>query len=129
MRKIVLILVLTLAVAMPAAAQQINLDFPDLEARAEEVVDVTVDASMLRMAAKFFSGKDKDERAIREMISGLEGIYVRSYQFSKTGEYDLSLVERVKSQLGPSWKPLVTVRSKKKKNVNIYADMRGDKIG
>jgi hypothetical protein len=128
MRKIVLTLILTIAVAMPAAAQRINLDFPDLEERAEEVVDVTLDASTLRMAARFFSGKDKDERAIRDMIIGLEGIYVRSYEFAKAGEYDMKLVNRIKSQLGPSWKPLVTVRSKKKDNVNIYADMRGDKI-
>ncbi|HYI09829.1 MAG TPA: DUF4252 domain-containing protein [Thermoanaerobaculia bacterium] len=128
MRKTVLTLVLTLAVAMPAAAQQINLDFPGLADRAEEVVDLTIDADMLRVAAKFFSGKNKDERAIRDMISGLKGIYVRSYEFAKAGEYDMKLVDRIKTQLGPSWKPLVTVRSKKKDNVNIYADMRGDKI-
>jgi hypothetical protein len=128
MKRTILALTLTLAVAMPAAAQRINLDFPGLADRAEEVVDVTLDANMLRMAAKFFSGKDKDERAIRDMISGLEGIYVRSYEFKNAGEYDMKLIDRVKSQLGPSWKPLVTVRSKKKDNVNIYADMRGDRI-
>lgn len=128
MKKIVLALTLTLAVAMPAAAQSINLDFPGLADRAEEVVDVTLDADMLRMAARFFSGKNKDERAIRDMINGLHGIYVRSYSFAKSGEYDIKLIDRVKSQLGPSWKPLVTVRSKKKDNVNIYADMRGDRV-
>jgi Domain of unknown function (DUF4252) len=128
MKRTILALTLTLAVAMPAAAQRINLDFPGLADRAEEVVDVTLDANMLRMAAKFFSGKNKDERAIRDMINGLEGIYVRSYEFAKAGEYDMKLIDRVKSQLGPSWKPLVTVRSKKKDNVNIYADMRGDRI-
>jgi hypothetical protein len=62
------------------------------------------------------------------MIGGLEGIYVRSYEFDKDGQYDRSLIDRVKSQLGPTWKPLVTVRSKTKENVNIMADMRGDKI-
>ena len=29
---------------------------------------------------------------------------------------------------GPTWKPLVTVRSKTKENVNIMADLRGDKV-
>lgn len=118
----------TLAVAVPASAQKINLDFPGLADRAEEVVDITLDASMLRMAAKFFSGKDADERALRDMVSGLEGIYVRSYEFAKEGEYDRNLVDTIKRQLGPSWKPLVTVRSKKKENVNIYANMRGESI-
>jgi len=127
MRKFILTLVLIL-VAVPASAQRINLDFPDLEDRATEVVDVTLDASMLRMAAKFLSGTDADERAVREMIGGLDGIYVRSYEFAKEGEYDRGLIDKVKSQLGPSWKPLVTVRSKSKENVSIMADMHGDRV-
>lgn len=128
MRKFIIILMLLIVGAMPAAAQRINLDFPGLADRAEEVVDITLDASMLRMAAKFFSGKNADERAVRDMINGLEGIYVRSYEFAHDGEYDRSLIDRIKSQLGPSWKPFVTVRSKKKENVSIFADMRGEKI-
>jgi hypothetical protein len=128
MRKLIISIALTAVIAVPASAQKINLDFPELADRAEEVVDITLDASMLRMAAKFFSGKNADERALKEMVSGLEGIYVRSYEFSREGEYDRNLVDQIKRQLGPTWKPLVTVRSKKKDNVNIYANMRGDSI-
>jgi hypothetical protein len=128
MRKLIISIALTLTVAVPASAQKINLDFPGLADRAEEVVDITLDASMLRMAAKFFGGKNADERAVRDMIGGLEGIYVRSYEFAREGEYDRNLVDTIKRQLGPSWKPLVTVRSKKKENVNIYANMRGESI-
>jgi hypothetical protein len=128
MRKLALIIALTLALAIPASAQSLNLDFPGLADRAEEVVDITLDATLLRAAAKFLSGKDADERNVREMIQGLRGIYVRSYEFAKEGEYDRNLVDRVKAQLGASWKPLVTVRSKKKDNVNIFANMRGESI-
>ena len=128
MRKFIITLALTLTVAVPASAQRLNLDFPGLADKAEEVVDVTLDANMLRLAAKFLSGHNSDERAVRDVINGLEGIYVRSYEFAKAGEYDLSLIDRVKSQLGSSWKPLVTVRSKTKENVNIMADMRGEKV-
>ena len=128
MRKFIITLALTLTMAVPASAQRINLDFPGLAEKAEEVVDVTLDANMLRLAAKFLSGHNSDERAIREMINGLEGIYVRSYEFAREGEYDRGLIDRIKSQLGPTWKPLVTVRSKTKENVNIMADMRGDKV-
>jgi Domain of unknown function (DUF4252) len=128
MRKFVIAITLMLAVAVPASAQRLNIDFPDLEERALEVVDVTLDASMIRLAGKFLSGTDADEREIREMLSGLTGIYVRSYTFAKDGEYDRKLIDRVKSQLGSTWKPLVTVRSKTRDNVNIMADVRGDKI-
>lgn len=127
MRKLILILTLSL-LAVPAMAQQINLDFPDLADRADEVVDVTLDASLLRLGAKFLSEKDEDQRAVREVVKGLQGIYVRSYEFSRDNEYDRAIADRVKSQLGPTWKPLVTVRSKRKENVNIYADMRGEQV-
>jgi hypothetical protein len=131
MRKLVLVFILALVVAVPASAQRINLDLPGLAGladRAEEVVDVTLDASLIRLAAKFLGDNDPEEREIRQMISGLQGIYVRSYTFAKDGEYDRSLIDRVKSQLGPSWKPLVTVRSKTKENVNIMADIRGERV-
>ena len=127
MRKFILSLAL-LIIAVPVSAQQIDLHFPELAEKADEVVDVTLDANMLRLAAKFLSGKDSEERAVREMIGGLEGIYVRSYEFSEAGQYDKKLIDRIKSQLGPSWKPLVTVRSKTKDNVSIMADMHGDKV-
>ena len=120
--------ILTLVLAIPAAAQQLNLDFPGLAEKADEVVDVTLDADMLRLGARFLSDDNDDERAVRDMVRNLKGIYVRSYEFSRDGEYDRNLFERVKSQLGPTWKALVTVRSKTKENVNIFADMRGDQI-
>ncbi|HEX6098790.1 MAG TPA: DUF4252 domain-containing protein [Thermoanaerobaculia bacterium] len=131
MRKLVLVFILALAVAVPASAQRINLDLPGLAGladKATDVVDVTLDASMIRLAAKFLAGNDPEEREIRDLISGLQGIYVRSYEFSKEGEYDRSLADRLKSQLGATWKPLVTVRSKTKENVNIMADLRGERV-
>ncbi|HJQ41204.1 MAG TPA: DUF4252 domain-containing protein [Thermoanaerobaculia bacterium] len=127
MRKLILILIIVL-LAVPAMAQQIKMDFPDLAERADEVVDITLDASLLRLGVKFLSDKDEDQRTVRELVKNLEGIYVRSYEFSHDNEYDRTLIDRVKSQLGPTWKPLVTVRSKRKDNVNIMADMRGDRV-
>jgi hypothetical protein len=130
MRKFIITFVLVLAAAVPASAQRINLDIfpPALADKADEVVDVTLDASMIRLAATFFGKGDRDERAIRDMLMPLEGIYVRSYDFGGPGEYDMGIIDRVKSQLGATWKPIVTVRSKRKENVNIYADMRGERV-
>ena len=128
MRNTFIALTLMLALAVPASAQSIKLDFPGLAERADEIVDVTLDATMIRLAAKFFSAADADEREFRQLLSGLQGIYVRSFSFSKEGEYDRAMVDRLKSQLGATWKPLVTVRSKTKENVNIMADVRGERI-
>jgi len=128
MRNAFIALTLMLALAVPASAQSIKLDFPGLAERADQIVDITLDATMIRLAAKFLSAGDAEEREIRELLNGLQGIYVRSFTFTKEGEYDRALVDRLRSQLGANWKPLVTVRSKTKENVNIMADVRGDRI-
>jgi hypothetical protein len=117
-----------LLIALPASAQQLNLDIPGLEDRASEVVDVTLDAAMLRVAAKFLSPDKPDERGVREMVQKLEGIYVRSYEFDRDGEYERSAIDRIRRQLGPNWKKIVNVRSRKSENVEIYTQMRGESI-
>jgi len=125
MKKLILTL-LVLAVAAPLSAQRLNLDLPGLADKASEVVDVTLDGSMLRLAAKFLSNGDPDERAARDVVQKLKGIYVRSYEFDKEGEYDRGVVERVRAQLGASWKKIVDVRSRTRENSEIYIDTRGD---
>ena len=127
MRKITL-LIFVLALAAPLYAQRLNLDFPALAERASETTDVTLDGPMLRLAAKFLNSHDPDERDAKDLIKSLAGIYVHSYEFDKDGEYDRSVIEKVRSQLGPSWRPMVTVRSRVKENVDIYLDTRGDSI-
>jgi hypothetical protein len=127
MRKLIFIL-LVIAVAAPVSAQRINLDFPGLAARASETVDITLDGSLLQLASKFLNRHDPDQAAARDIVSKLEGIYVRSYEFDKEGEYDRSVVEKVRAQLGPNWKKIVTVQSRNKDNVEIYIDSRGDNL-
>jgi len=126
------ILLVTVAVlAAPAAAQaqpKINLDFPGLAEKAREVVDVTLDGALLRIGMKFLSDRDADERAVKDAASRLEGIYVRSYEFDSDNAYDRSIVEKMRSQLGPNWKRMVTVRSKLREDVDIFMDMRGDNV-
>ena len=114
--------------AMPAMAQRVNIDFPGLAERAAEITDVTLDAQMLRLAAKFLSSRDADQREIKAIVSKLEGIYVRTYEFDNVGEYDRTIVDRVRSQLGPTWKKVVNVRSRNRENVEVYFDTRGDAI-
>jgi len=124
--------IVCLLLVFPAAAlhaQRIQIDIPaSLEAKASETVDVTLDGAMLRLAAKFL-GHDGDERVARDMIEKLEGIYVKSYEFDESGAYDRSILDKVRTQLGPSWKRLVQVKSRDRENTEIYVDMRpGDKV-
>ena len=104
--------------AASSAQAQMLLKIPDslskLADKAEEVVDVTLDPATLGLASKFLSDKDPDEKAAKKVVSGLKGIYVRSYTFAKEGEYSEADVEPLRNQLkGPGWSCIVHVRSKR----------------
>jgi hypothetical protein len=121
-------LAMSVAAVLPLSAQQINLDFPELAAKASETVDVTLDGSLLQLASGFLSKNDVDERQLRDMVQKLEGIYVRSYTFDREGEYDMRFADRVRSQIGPTWKKIVNVQKKDEK-VEIYLLPRGNSFG
>ena len=91
-----------------------------LEQKAEEAVTVTLDKSMLRLAGKFL--KDEDDADARKIVAGLEGIYVRNFEFSREGEYSQADLDAVRNQLkGPAWGRIVGVRSKRRDgDVDIY---------
>lgn len=103
----------------------------DLEAKASEVVDVTLDGKMLQMASKFLSNKrSSDEAKAKELINGLKGIYVKSYEFEKEGQYSNADVDSLRAQLqSPGWQRLVGVRSKKDgEKAEVYIMTSGDNI-
>lgn len=116
--------VLIFVISVPAWAQKLNLDFPALEKKAIESVDVTLDGPLLKLGAKFLN-QDPDQRDLRDMVNKLEGIYVRSYTFEKEGEYDPGVLDHVRSQLGPAWKKIVNVRGRRE-NSEIYISARPD---
>jgi hypothetical protein len=107
------------ALAAPALAQTDQLPLPpavekELAARASNVTEVTLGKNMLAFAAKFMNGKDKDEAATRQLIEGLEGIYVRSYEFDKEGQYSMEEIEQLRKYFETSeWSPIVRERERK----------------
>lgn len=107
--------VLALVVLAPLCAQDMRLpaNIDALSAKAEDSVDVTLDGSMLRLAAKWLPDTGEDAKA-KKVLAGLEGIYVRSYHFAAEGEYTKSDVETFRSQFRtPGWSRLVGARSKR----------------
>jgi Domain of unknown function (DUF4252) len=120
MKNRILVLALSaVALAVPALAQPSQLPLPpavekDLAARASNVTEVTLGKNMLGFAAKFMNGKDKDETNVRQLIEGLEGIYVRSYEFDKEGQYSVEEIEKLRQYFETSeWSPIVREREKK----------------
>ena len=125
---------LTLLFAVgPLAAQEIKLpaSLDHLAAKAAEVVDVTLDGKMLEFAGKFLSNKDPDEAKAKALLGGLKGIYVKSFEFDKEGEYSPADVEAIRSQLKtPGWTRIVGVVSRRDgENADIFIKSEGDKLG
>jgi hypothetical protein len=86
----------------------------DLAARASNVTEVTLGKNMLAFAAKFMNGKDEDEAATRKLIEGLDGIYVRDYEFDKDGEYSMEEVQKLRQYFETSeWSPIVRSRERR----------------
>ena len=79
----------------PLCAQELKLpaSLDRLAAKASEVVDVTLDANLLQLASRFLSDKNPDDAQVKKLIAGLKGIYVRSFEFEKAGEYQESDIE------------------------------------
>jgi hypothetical protein len=105
----------------PARLQISGLE--KLAAKASEVVDVNLDGSMLKLASKFIDeDEDKEDVELRQMLQNLKGIYVKSFEFEKEGEYTEADVNAIRSQLhAPAWARLVSVRSKKQgDNAEVY---------
>jgi hypothetical protein len=105
--------------AAPAIAQNSPLPLPspvekELAARASDVTEVTLGKNMLAFAAKFMHDKDEDEAATRHLIEGLDGIYVREYQFDKEGQYSMDDIESLRKYFETSeWSPIVHERERR----------------
>ncbi len=115
----------SLAVIAPVLAQPAPTPSPsplplpaplekELAAKASDVTEVTLGKNMLDFAAKFMDGKDKDEAAAKQLIEGLDGIYVRDYEFDKEGQYSMDDVEKLRAAFETTeWTPIVRTRERK----------------
>jgi len=86
----------------------------DLAARAANVTEVTLGKNMLDFATKFMDNKDKDQAAARQLIQGLDGIYVRDYEFDKDGQYSMDQIDQLRRAFEtPEWSPIVRTHESK----------------
>lgn len=120
MRLVVCLFTLALGVG-EAQLLKIPESLDRLAAKAEDVVDVTLDASTLGLASRFLSDRTPDEAKAKQLVSGLKGIYVRSYKFARDGEWAESDIESLRAQLrAPGWSCVVNVRSvKRRENAQV----------
>jgi hypothetical protein len=99
-----------------------------LAAKASQTVDVNLDERLMQIGAKFLSDKDEEVK-IKNLINGLKGIYVKSFEFEAEGQYSEADLEGIRSQLrNPAWNKIVNVHSKKEGSVEVYLMQVGTQI-
>lgn len=116
------------AASVALAGPPAMLSLPDFDAladKATESVNISLDTSLLGLAASFLDSSNPDDAATKQLIAGLKGIYVRSYTFERDFAYPSAQVELVRKQLtAPGWQRLVEVQSSKDHtHVNIYVSV------
>jgi hypothetical protein len=109
------------AAAVPDAQLKMP-NFDSLAAKSSNSVSITLDSALLGIAAGFLDSSKPEDAAAKELISGLKGVYVRSFSFDKDFVYPSTEVDMIRKQLtAPAWQRLVGVRSHKEQaNVDIY---------
>jgi hypothetical protein len=123
-----------LATAVPAFAQPkgqlIIPEFASLAGKAEESVNVTLDANLLGIASRWLNGSDPEQAAAKKLVSSLTGIYVRSFKFDTDFAYPKSDIEGVRRQLSaPGWSRMVETHSKKENtDVDVYMLVDGGRV-
>ena len=122
---------------IPSAAvgvQDVSLQRPSAldryEVEASDSVEITIDERVLRLAAKVLSDSKPEEKAIKALIGGLKGVYVRAFEFDRDGVYQPAEVEALRARFRtPEWSRVVGVRSRKYgDNVDVFFSSAGEQV-
>ena len=110
-------------------AQQLDLTSLDrLASRSKESANVTLDESKLKLASMFLSAEDASQKQARDLVSGLKGIYVRTFEFDKPGEYTQAELEPIRRQLTtPGWSSIVNVKGRDE-SAEVWLHSKGQEL-
>lgn len=120
-----------LVLAMAASGQELDLSsLEKLAARAKAAVNVTLDRDKLGIALPFLSASDPDQAAVRDLVSSLMSINVRTFEFEGPGSFSKQNdLEPVRRQLrNPGWTKIVDAKDRDEL-VEIYMFGKGKDIG
>lgn len=115
--------------ALPGLAQEFKwpASFEKLTAKAKESVDLNLDGALLQMAGGYLSQEKPDEAKVKRLITGIKGIFVKSFEFDREGEYNPADLEVVRSQAkGPGWQRLIQVKETRE-SFDLYMKIENGK--
>ncbi len=129
-RLLVALALVAAPIASHAQAGRIALpSFESLAKKATSSVNISLDPSLLALATQFMDN-DPDAAAVKDVVSGIEGIYVRSFQFAADNAYPQSDVDRVRKQIDVAgWKKLISIhKSPEDEDVDVCMLRQNNRI-
>lgn len=102
-----------------------------LAPKAVEAVNIDIDGILINFAGSLLSEDDADERTVKEIIQGLKGVYVRSYEFKTEGQFADADLTAVREQLrAPGWTRVIDVKSLgvELENDEVYVATAGGRV-
>jgi hypothetical protein len=113
----------SLPVFAAAPAGQLALpSLESLESQAKDSVSISLDASLLSVAARFLDSGQAEDRAVKDIIAGLQGVYVRSFTFDHAFVYPANAIDSLRKQLHTAcWQSVMSVhQGKEASTVDIF---------
>jgi hypothetical protein len=106
------------------AVSQIKLDLDHLAKAAKESTEITLDASLLQMAGRFLSASKPDEAKVKNLVSNLKGVFVRSFEFDQPDQWSQSDLEPLRKQLNsPGWTRIVRHTESGRQGTSAFSEI------
>src|ERR1700730_7626575 len=130
----IFISVLLIFSALPSLGQGARLELKNLESlktKAADSTDVALDGSMLQLAAQALANeKDADTAKIKDLVSKLKGVYVKTFEFKEANQYNSSDLDPIRAQLKDSnWAKVVDIHeSASGETTEVYLMKEGERL-
>jgi len=111
-------------------AQQFKFNLDHLAKKASNTVDLALPQNLVQLGAAMLDGKDPDQAKAKKVVAGLQGIYIKSFEFKKEGEYTKADLDQIRVQLkAPEWQRMVGVQSSEdRETLEVWVRTEGGKM-
>ena len=131
------LLISALGLAAPGWSQaragqpaRLTIDLPELEQRADEVVEVNLEGRSLDVGQKWLAVRKGVSRSVKEFVKGLKGVYLRRFWFSRKKAYSREDTDPIRQRLeDDGWVPMIDVLDRQKTEaVAVYSYVEDEKM-
>ena len=110
-------------------AAQIQIPLDGLAAKASDTSGVSLDSSMLRLAANFLAGNKAQDPGFQKVLADVKSIAVRHYSFAQEGQYDNAELEPLRTLLrAGGWREMMSWGQQKGTRNEVYTKSDGGQI-